>query len=65
MDNKSVPVLYKSKEECCGCSACFAICPVGAITMVEDDEGFLYPQIDDTKCVRCYRCEKSCAFKWF
>lgn len=24
--------------------------------MIEDEEGFEYPQIDENKCVRCYQC---------
>ena len=28
---KPLPELYEKKENCCGCSACFASCPVGAI----------------------------------
>ena len=44
---KEIPVLYKRKEECCGCTACYAICPKEAIFMVEDEEGFEYPQIDE------------------
>ena len=31
--------------------------------MVEDEEGFEYPQIDESKCVRCYQCLKVCPFK--
>lgn len=45
---KEIPVLYKRKEECCGCTACYAICPIEAISMVEDEEGFEYPQIDES-----------------
>ena len=37
---REIPVLYKRKEECCGCTACYAICPKEAISMVEDEEGF-------------------------
>ena len=33
---KEAPVLYKRKEECCGCTACYAICSKEAISMVED-----------------------------
>lgn len=44
---REIPVLYKRKEECCGCTACYAICPKEAISMVEDEEGFEYPQIDE------------------
>ena len=50
---REIPVLYKRKEECCGCTACYAICPKEAISMVEDEEGFEYPRIDESKCVRC------------
>ncbi len=60
---KEFPVLYKRKEECCGCTACYACCPQGAIFMVEDEEGFEYPEIDENKCVRCYKCLKVCPFK--
>lgn len=60
---KEIPILYKRKEECCGCTSCYAICPKGAISMVEDGEGFEYPQIDERECVRCYQCLKVCPFK--
>ena len=61
--SKSIPILYKSKEECCGCTACYAICAKEAISMVEDEEGFEYPQIDKSKCVYCYQCIKVCPIK--
>lgn len=61
--NKQIPVLYNRKEECCGCTACYAVCPKDAISMVEDEEGFLYPAVDDEKCIRCYKCLSVCAFK--
>lgn len=60
---RKLPVLYNRKEECCGCSACLAICPKDAISMIEDEEGFEYPQIDESKCVRCYQCIKVCPIK--
>lgn len=63
MIKRSVPILYTKKEECCGCSACYAICPQKAITMMEDEEGFEYPHIDAKKCVKCYMCLKVCPFK--
>lgn len=62
-EQKEVPVLYKSKAECCGCSACYAVCSVHAISMKPDEEGFLYPVINSEKCIRCYQCTKICAFK--
>ena len=60
---RTVPVLYEEKSLCCGCTACFAICPKSAITMVEDDEGFDYPIINEAQCIRCYMCIKVCPIK--
>ena len=57
------PVLFAEKQNCCGCSACYLVCPVRAIIMEEDEEGFLYPNIDRKKCIKCYSCLKVCAFK--
>lgn len=57
------PRLYENKENCCGCSTCFALCPVSAIEMVEDEEGFLYPSLNESKCIRCYKCLEVCVFK--
>lgn len=33
------------------------------ISMLEDEEGFEYPQIDENKCVRCYQCIRVCPLK--
>ena len=63
MNQNEIPILFKRKEECCGCTACYAICSKNAIFMEADEEGFLYPQIDATKCVCCYRCIKVCPIK--
>lgn len=60
---KEVPVLYTNKEDCCGCTACYAICSESAITMEADEEGFLYPQIEAKKCIRCYACLRVCPYK--
>ena len=60
---KKLPVLVQNKKNCCGCSACFTICPVKAIAMLPDVEGFLYPMINEEKCIRCYRCLEVCDFK--
>lgn len=52
--------MLPEKSNCCGCSACIDICKFGAITMKEDREGFLYPEIDREKCIDCGLCEKIC-----
>ena len=54
-------VFYNKPEAACyGCHACKAICPVNAITMQSDEEGFLFPHIDSAKCIECNACEKTC-----
>lgn len=63
MKDKKFPVLYKSKKECCGCTACCEICPKEAIVMVEDEEGFDYPRVDQSMCVKCYKCLEVCPMK--
>ena len=49
-----------SREYCTGCTACMAICPKGCITMVEDEIGHFFPQIDEKICVNCGACKKVC-----
>ena len=65
-DNKEDNQTYlenKKKENCCGCSVCADICPVHAIEMKTDLEGFLYPEIDNVKCISCNLCNQVCNFK--
>ena len=50
----------RNKKECCGCTACFHICPINCIVMKEDEEGFLYPNIDKAKCIHCNKCKEVC-----
>lgn len=48
------------KAECCGCSACYAVCPQNAISWEADYEGFQYPVVEESKCVNCGLCMKTC-----
>lgn len=50
----------KNKKDCCGCSACYSICPKNCIEMKADEEGFLYPNINKDICINCGLCEKVC-----
>lgn len=52
--------VYLKKEDCCGCGACFHSCPKQAIAMEPDEEGFLYPVIDPSRCVDCGKCAAVC-----
>lgn len=46
-------------NNCCGCKACGDVCPKGAISFQKDNEGFLYPVVDEN-CVSCGLCVKVC-----
>ena len=48
------------KSSCTGCGACKNACPVQAISMQLDEEGFLYPFVDLEKCIQCNRCDEVC-----
>lgn len=50
----------KDKKDCCGCYACYNICPKKCISMKADEEGFWYSVIEQNKCVNCNLCEKVC-----
>jgi coenzyme F420-reducing hydrogenase beta subunit len=52
--------LLQKKKACCGCEACIQICPTHCMIMVEDREGFLYPEINKKICTDCGLCEKVC-----
>lgn len=47
------------KNKCTGCTACYNICPKGAIEMIEIN-GFKYPHVDSNKCINCGLCKKIC-----
>lgn len=52
-----------TKVGCSGCTACMTICPVNAIKMEMDNQGFKYPNIDHEKCINCGLCLKVCPYK--
>ena len=48
------------KSKCCGCNACGDVCPKVAITFHTDKEGFWYPEINQSLCIDCGLCQKTC-----
>lgn len=55
-------IIIEDKIKCCGCTACYNACPVKAIEMLEDNEGFLYPKVNVLKCIGCNICENVCPY---
>lgn len=51
------------KNNCCGCGACVEVCHQNAIKLLEDKYGFVYPSIDETKCIKCGMCKIMCSYQ--
>lgn len=57
------PLRKREQSDCSGCTACVDICPVNAILMKDDSEGFSYPTIREDICIHCGKCDQFCSFK--
>lgn len=58
-NNNTIDLLNKHYK-CTGCRMCVQICPVKAIDMKENEEGFFEPIINKEKCIKCGLCFKRC-----
>lgn len=47
-------------QECSGCGACAYVCPKSCIKMIDMGEKGLLPTLDETDCIDCGRCTKTC-----
>lgn len=52
--------ILEIKEKCTACMACYNICPQESICMIENEEGFILPEIDENLCSNCLLCEEVC-----
>lgn len=48
------------QKNCYGCELCINVCPKNAIYMKANDEGFLYPVVNNSLCIDCGICFKKC-----
>lgn len=55
-------IQFDFDKHCYGCGNCANICPVDAIQMIENEEGFLVPQVDRAKCIDCGACDRQCIY---
>lgn len=47
-------------HECTSCQMCSAVCPLNAINIILDHEGFYKPEVDYDLCINCGICLKTC-----
>ncbi len=50
-----MPLLVE-RTRCTACTACASACPKGCISMEADENGFLYPVVDENACTHCGLC---------
>jgi coenzyme F420-reducing hydrogenase beta subunit len=53
-------ISIQDKTKCCGCNACAQTCPRKCIKFQPDEEGFLYPVVNEDECVNCGACDGVC-----
>lgn len=52
--------ILNNMNDCTGCTACYTACPQKCITMQKDEAGFLYPMVNEDKCIKCGKCQLIC-----
>lgn len=57
---KDKNILKANVQYCTGCAACANVCPVDAIEMKPNYDGFYNPAVDYDKCVNCGKCTDVC-----
>lgn len=48
------------QSRCTGCGLCSVLCPKNCIEMQENEQGFIFPRIDESACIHCGLCVKRC-----
>lgn len=53
-------MISENLSHCTGCGACKQACPVNCIQLSENLDGFKYPIIDHSRCIKCQKCDRVC-----
>jgi coenzyme F420-reducing hydrogenase beta subunit len=59
MTKKNIQEISDTKQ-CYDCALCGDICHTSAISFFPDDEGFMYPKVNDDLCTMCTECYRKC-----
>lgn len=54
--------LFFKNQLCCGCGACVAMCPVSAVKVRLNNDGFYAASVDYDICISCGKCGKVCPY---
>jgi len=57
---KLLPQTLMKNALCTGCGACRNKCPEEAISITEDEYGFLKPKLNENSCIKCNACISVC-----
>lgn len=60
---KAEPALLAHDILCTGCGACANLCPMGALSMEADAQGYFRPYLEQSKCNSCGKCLRVCPVK--
>lgn len=52
--------IFDFEKKCSGCAVCVDTCPVDAITITQDEDGFYVPYLNSQVCINCEKCVKVC-----
>ena len=51
---------FANNNPCSGCAACYSVCPVGAICLERNSDGFFEARVNAEKCISCGKCVQVC-----
>lgn len=61
-EEKNTRSEFRITQFCCGCGACAAVCPSGAVSVSINADGFEHYAINEKHCVHCGLCRQVCPY---